>query len=77
MNTPARLVPLLEQFDQARERLTHRLSGPRVDSGNGTDVEVPPLTDEEYLWEPVPDCWSVRLRSAGPGRSAAALTGAA
>uniref|UniRef100_A0AAU3H558 DinB family protein n=1 Tax=Streptomyces sp. NBC_01401 TaxID=2903854 RepID=A0AAU3H558_9ACTN len=76
MNTPARLVPLLEQFDQARERLTHRLSGPRVDSGNGTDVEVPPLTDEEYLWEPVPDCWSVRLRSAGPGRSAAALTGA-
>ncbi|MEU8707867.1 DinB family protein [Streptomyces sp. NPDC048565] len=76
MSTPARLVPLLEQFDQARERLTHRLSGPHVDSGNGTDVEVPVLTDEEYLWEPVPDCWSVRLRSAGPGRSAAFLTGA-
>ncbi|MEV6344685.1 DinB family protein [Actinoplanes sp. NPDC051851] len=22
------------------------------------------LTDEEYLWEPVPDCWSIRRRSA-------------
>jgi hypothetical protein len=24
------------------------------------------LSDEEYLWEPVPDCWSVRPRSASP-----------
>lgn len=23
------------------------------------------LTDEEYLWEPVPDCWTVRPRAAG------------
>ncbi|MFE9724987.1 DinB family protein [Streptomyces sp. NPDC005794] len=76
MDIPARLSPLLEQFDWARERLTDRLAGPFVDSGNGTDVEVPALTDEEYLWEPVPDCWSVRLRDAGPGRSATVLTGA-
>ncbi|MFJ4839486.1 DinB family protein [Streptomyces sp. NPDC088746] len=76
MNAPARLIPLLAQFDQSRERLTGRLSGPFVDSGNGTDVEVPALTDEEYRWEPVPDCWSVRLRSAGPGRGATVLTGA-
>lgn len=76
MDTPARLQPLLEQFDWARERLTRRLAGPSVDSGNGTDVEVPPLTDEEYLWEPVPSCWSVRRRSAGPGPGASALTGA-
>lgn len=29
------------------------------------------LTDEEYLWEPVPGCWSVRPR----GQSAAAIQG--
>lgn len=76
MGTPARLTPLLEQFDWARERLTNRLAGPFVDSGNGTDVEAPALTDEEYLWEPVPACWSVRRHSAGPGPGAAGLTGA-
>lgn len=76
MNTPARLVPLLKQFDQVRERLTDRLTGPFVDSGNGTEVAVPSLTDEEYRWEPVPDCWSVRLHSAGPGPGATLLTGA-
>ncbi|WP_327365895.1 DinB family protein [Streptomyces sp. NBC_01217] len=76
MATPPRLVPLLQQFDFARERLTGRLAGPVVDSGNGTDVEVVPLTDEEYLWEPVPDCWSVRRRADGPGPAATVLTGA-
>ncbi|MFI2780970.1 DinB family protein [Streptomyces sp. ALB3] len=76
MDTPARMIPLLEQFDWARERLTRRLGGPFVDSGNGTDVEVLPLTDEEYLWEPVPGCWSVRPHGSGPGRGAAGLTGA-
>ncbi|MFJ8922834.1 DinB family protein [Streptomyces sp. NPDC102415] len=76
MNAPARLIPLLDQFDLARERLTGRLAGPFVDSGSGTDVEVPPLTDEEYLWEPVPGCWSVRRRDTGPGPGANALTGA-
>ncbi|MEV6374957.1 DinB family protein [Micromonospora musae] len=25
------------------------------------------LTDDEYLWEPVPGCWSVRPRRAGAG----------
>ncbi|MER7444269.1 DinB family protein [Micromonospora avicenniae] len=25
------------------------------------------LTDDEYLWEPVPGCWSVRPRGAGAG----------
>ncbi|MEU0128030.1 MULTISPECIES: DinB family protein [unclassified Streptomyces] len=75
MDTPARLIPLLEQFDWARERLTHRLTGPTADSGSGTEVEVAALTDAEYLWEPVPDCWSVRRHSAGPGPGATALTG--
>ncbi|NKE31325.1 DinB family protein, partial [Mycobacterium tuberculosis] len=23
------------------------------------------LTDDEYFWEPVPDCWSVRPRGTG------------
>ncbi|MFI5554615.1 DinB family protein [Streptomyces sp. NPDC051738] len=43
-----RLGLLTEQFDCARERAQVRLTG---------------LSDEEYLWEPVPDCWSIRRRS--------------
>jgi hypothetical protein len=30
MDLPPRLIPLLEQFDFARERLANRLSGPSV-----------------------------------------------
>ncbi|MFF8279156.1 DinB family protein [Streptomyces lateritius] len=75
MAVPPRLAPLLEQFDFARERLTNRMAGPFVDSGNGTDVGVVPMTDEEYLWEPVPGCWSVRRRTDGPGPRATLLTG--
>ncbi|MBW8481701.1 DinB family protein [Actinomadura parmotrematis] len=33
-------------YDEVRERLVGRLAG---------------LTDDEYRWEPVPGCWSVRL----------------
>ncbi|MFI5632446.1 DinB family protein [Streptomyces sp. NPDC051664] len=76
MATPPRLIPLLQQFDFARGRLADRMTGPLVDSGNGTDVEVPSMTDEEYLWEPVPGCWSVRRRAAGPGPGATVLVGA-
>jgi DinB superfamily len=72
---PPRLVPLLQQFDFARKRLTDRLAGPLMDSGNGTDIAVEPMTDEEYFWEPVPGCWSVRRRSTGPGPRATLLTG--
>lgn len=43
-----RLGILLGQFDQAREMAQVRLTG---------------LSDEEYLWEPVPGCWSLRRRS--------------
>lgn len=75
MPTPPRMIPLLQQFDFARKRLADRLAGPVMDSGNGTDVEVGPLTDKEYLWEPVPDCWSVRRRTDGPGPRATTLTG--
>ncbi|MBT2442594.1 DinB family protein [Streptomyces sp. ISL-36] len=75
MTLPPRMVPLLEQFDFARERLTRRMAGPFVDSGNGTDVGVVPMTDEEYLWEPVPGCWSVRRRTDGPGPRATVLIG--
>ncbi|MGW0709984.1 DinB family protein [Streptomyces sp. NPDC002643] len=42
-----RLRLLLDQFDCARERAQVRLTG---------------LVDEEYLWEPVADCWSIRRR---------------
>ncbi|GAA4596381.1 DinB family protein [Planotetraspora phitsanulokensis] len=72
---PPRLAPLLEQFDFARRRLTNRLAGPLMDSGSGTDVGVEPMTDDEYFWEPVPGCWSVRRRSSGPGPGATLLTG--
>ncbi|MFJ5707269.1 DinB family protein [Streptomyces sp. NPDC093105] len=75
MAIPARLSPLLAEFDFARKRLTDRLAGPVVDSGNGTDVPVGPLTDAEYLWEPAPGCWSVRRFADGPGPAAALLTG--
>ncbi|MGQ4430593.1 MULTISPECIES: DinB family protein [unclassified Streptomyces] len=43
-----RLNVLLEQFDKAREMAQVRLTG---------------LGDEEYLWEPAADCWSLRRRS--------------
>jgi hypothetical protein len=65
--TPPRLDPLLEQFDWGCLRLLNRMTGPVVDSGNGTLIEVPRLTTEEYLWEPVPDSWSVRPHKDGPG----------
>ncbi|MGI5484557.1 DinB family protein [Streptomyces lavendofoliae] len=42
-----RLGILLEQFDKARDMARVRLAG---------------LGDEEYLWEPVPGCWSIRRR---------------
>ncbi|MFI5938918.1 DinB family protein [Streptomyces uncialis] len=75
MVIPPRLAPLLEQFDFARERLTARMTGPVMDSGDGTDTEVGPMTDEEFRWEPVPDCWSLRRRADGPGPRATLLTG--
>jgi hypothetical protein len=74
--TPPRLRPLLDQFDFASERLLRRLAGPVMDSGDGADTEVEPLTDHEYLWEPVPGCWTVRPRADGPGPRAAFLAGA-
>lgn len=72
---PPRLAPLLEQFDFARERLAGRMAGPVMDSGDGTDIEVGPITGEEFFWEPVPECWSVRRRSDGPGPRATLLAG--
>lgn len=72
---PPRLAPLLEQFDFARERLAGRMAGPVMDSGDGTDIEVGPMTGEEFFWEPVPECWSVRRRSDGPGPRATLLAG--
>ena len=54
-----RLGLLLDQHDKAREMAQVRLAG---------------LGDEEYLWEPVPGCWSIRprgeattARAFGPG----------
>ena len=63
-----RLGVLLDQLDIAREIAQARLGGlvspaslpkgaplaPRAGDG--------PLTDQEYLWEPVPGAWSLRRR---------------
>jgi hypothetical protein len=76
MDIPPRLAPLLEQFDWGCLRLLNRMTGPEVDSGNGSPVPVEPLTSEEYLWEPVPGSWSVRRRADGPGPRATWLVGA-
>lgn len=76
MMTNERLKPLLEQYDWATERLLTRLAGPTSNSGDDSDVDVPVLTDAEYLWEPVDACWSVRRRADGPGPGAIKLIGA-
>ncbi|MFC9927750.1 DinB family protein [Streptomyces sp. NPDC127190] len=76
MTPPPRLGPLLDQFDFAHDRLVSRLAGPVSDSGDGTETEVGPMTDDEYFWEPVPGCWSVRRRADGPGPRATLLAGA-
>jgi hypothetical protein len=76
VTTPARLAPLLEQFDWGCLRLVNRMLGPEVDSGSGTPVAVEPMTDAEYRWEPVPGSWSVRRRKDGPGPRATLLMGA-
>ncbi|MFD9125062.1 DinB family protein [Kitasatospora sp. NPDC059571] len=72
---PSRLVPFLDQFDFAHRRLADRMSGPALDSGDGTEIPVGAMTGEEYLWEPVPDCWSLRRRADGPGPRATFLAG--
>jgi hypothetical protein len=43
-------TPIIAAFDHVWERLLGRLGG---------------LTDEEYLWEPVPGCWSLHQRQDG------------
>jgi hypothetical protein len=46
------LAPLLAQFDFGAESLLGRIRG---------------LTDAEYFWEPVDNCWSVRRRDDARG----------
>lgn len=76
MKTPPRLIPLLAQFDFARERLADRMAGPKGDSGNGLLIEFAAMTDDENHWEPVLNCWSIRPHATGPGPGATVLVGA-
>jgi hypothetical protein len=46
---------LITAFDYVWGRLTGRLDG---------------LTDQEYFWEPVPGCWSLRQGTTGPSWAA-------
>lgn len=48
---PARLRPFLASWDYVTAVLTERLTG---------------LTDDEYLWEPAPEVWTVRMTPDGP-----------
>jgi hypothetical protein len=75
MDIPPRLAPLLEQFDWGCLRLINRMTGPEVDSGNGSPIPAPPMTPEEFLWEPVQGSWTVRRRTEGPGPRATWLVG--
>ncbi len=76
MDTPARLAPLLDQYDWGCLRLISRITGPESDSGNGAPVAVDPITDHEYQWSPVTGAWSVRRHADGPGPGATQLFGA-
>src|SRR5215216_6511739 len=46
----SRVRLLLHQLDEVYDRLDRRLEG---------------LTDEEYFWQPVKDCWTIRQDDAG------------
>ena len=52
---------LLQQLDGAWEMLDARLTGRRPWSDDLPNFEAS-LSDEEYFWEPVPSCWSLRPR---------------
>lgn len=49
LNVPPDLRPLMSQYAFGVEQLLERLVG---------------MSDEEYLWEPAPECWSIRPREA-------------
>jgi hypothetical protein len=63
-----RLGLLLDQFDRAREIAKARLDGLTSPASLPEGEPLAPrkgdgaLTDEEYLWEPVPGAWSLRRR---------------
>ncbi|WP_213814969.1 DinB family protein [Glaciihabitans sp. dw_435] len=75
MDVPTRLAPLRAEFEWASERLLQRMTGPSGNSGDGASIPVPPMTDDEYLWEPVDGCWSLRRRDGEWGRGAVVLVG--
>ena len=46
----SRVELLLAEMDEVHQRLRERLVG---------------LTDDEYFWEPVPGCWTIRRDASG------------
>jgi hypothetical protein len=73
MQTTDRLGLLLDQFDRTREIAQARLEGMVSPASLPDGVPITArqgggrLTDEEFLWEPVPGAWSIRRR--GEARS--------
>lgn len=56
-----RLAILLDQLDAAWEMLEARLTERQAFASERGSSQLT-LTDEEYFWEPVPGCWSIRRR---------------
>src|SRR5579864_6127276 len=56
-----RLQLLVDQLDAPWEMLDARLTGRKPFRGEPGGGETD-LSDEEYFWEPVPGCWSLRRR---------------
>jgi len=48
--------------DWPATRLADALRSQLADAWDVIDLTLRGLTDDEYFWEPVPDCWSVRRR---------------
>jgi hypothetical protein len=55
------LAVLIEQLTAPWEMLDARLTGRKPWSDDPPDPGAY-LTDDEFFWEPVPDCWSLRRR---------------
>jgi hypothetical protein len=65
-STDDRLKIILDQLGAAWEMLDARLSERRAfrdEAGSTTST----LTDDEYFWEPVAGCWSLRRRGEAKG----------
>lgn len=67
--------PALVRFSENETRTWCWVRQTGRSSRTGSIQQHGPMTDEEYLWEPVPDRWSMRRRMDEPGPRATLLAG--